>query len=230
MFVTNSKGLVFSTLMVLTATVLFGGCATVKPMPLSGETKTLDLSKETVAIFTVKTSNPFKPGYQPHVSYVHVRQNGGQEKKETFSFSVNDAYSKVENQYDEYLVSISLPPGKYKLRHIGGTSGVFPVHGNFAVPVFADVELKPNKLVYLGRVEATLRERKNDSEIRGGSPIPLIDQAVTGFGKGTFDINIYDNYDKDVALFKQIYPVLKSYSVEKAVLPPWKRPTEEEMK
>ncbi len=218
----------FSVVMVIFAVLFMGGCATVKPMPLGDDTKALDLSKETVAIFTLKTSNPFKPGYQPHVGYVHVRQAAG-EKKETFSFTVKEAYNKVENEYDEYLISISLPPGKYKLRHIGGTSGVFPVRGIFAVPVFADLELKPNTIMYLGRIEASLRERKNDGEIRGGSVIPLLDQAVTGFGKGTFDITISDNYDKDVALFAQKYPALKNYSVEKDVLPPWKRPTDAEL-
>ncbi len=96
--------------------------------------------------------------------------------------------------------------------------------------MYTPIELKPNKIVYLGRIEAVIRERKNDGELRAGPVVPLLDQAVTGFAGGTFDINVYDNYDKDIALFKQIYPLLNKYTVEKAVLPQWKKPTEEEMK
>lgn len=208
--------------------LLASGCATSKPMPLNESATTLDLAKEGVAIFTVRTSNQFKTGYQPNVGFVHVKQRAG-EKKELFNFPAPGPIAAVEEQYNEYLVSISLPPGKYKLRHIGGSSNKLLVYSTFFVPVFVDIELKPNKILYLGRIEATLRERKNDSELRGGPLAPLLDQAVSGFSKGTFDIKIYDNYDKDMAAFTQKYPLLKKYTVEKAVLPPWKKPSDAEL-
>ncbi len=225
----GGKRVVFFGTLILAA-ILLGGCATVKPMALNDETEVLDLSKESVALFTVKTSNRYKPSYQPHVSSVIVWTNDNREKTEKYGFQVKEPHDKVENQYDEYLASISLAPGKYKLREIFGTSGTFPVRGFFGVPMYTPIELKPNKIVYLGRIEAVIRERKNDGELRAGPVVPLLDQAVTGFAGGTFDINVYDNYDKDIALFKQIYPLLNKYTVEKAVLPQWKKPTEEEMK
>ena len=210
------------------------GCAmlTPKPMALTDESNALDLQKESVAILTVWTSNQYKPGYQPDISRIIVFNQDGKEKNEYIfgdKVGVLVPYDKDEKKFNEYLVSIALPAGKYKLGRIFGFGGAFPIRGNFSIPVFSDFELAPNKIVYLGRIEATLRERKSDSELRAGSVIPLIDQATTGFYSGTFDISIYDNYDKDISLFKQKYPLLNNFTVEKAVLPPWRQPTEEEM-
>src|SRR6266568_2596132 len=48
-------------------------------------------------------------------------------------------------------------------------------------------EVKPAQVVYLGRVEAVRRERKDDGELRAGFVIPLIGQAVAGYSGGTFE-------------------------------------------
>lgn len=238
--VKRSKSVLFGLLPVIFTTFLATGCASEirKPLPLTRETSALDLQKESIALFTIKTSNQYKADYQPYVANFSVRTNDGKEKQETHLFlggvgltaKPPKPYSKVEKQFNDYLLSMSLPAGKYKLSYIGGWSHSGIIRGYFAIPVFADFELAPNKIVYLGRIEAMLRERKNDGELRGGSVFPLIDQAATGFSSGTFDINIYDNYEKDVSLFKDWYPVLDRLTIEKAVLLPWKQPTEEELK
>jgi hypothetical protein len=227
------------TFLVVVSFIVFTGCSTmvgadfVKPTALNDKTNALDLQKESVALLTVKTSNMYKPGYQPDMWGIYVLTNDGKEKKETYRFGDKlgrlEPY-KADKEFNEYLVSISLPAGKYKLSRINGTGGVFPVRGNFVIPIFADFDLPSNKIVYLGRIEATLRERKNDDELRAGSVVPLIDQAATGFYSGTFDVNIFDNHDKDVALFKQTYPLLNNFTIEEAILPPWRKPTAEEMK
>lgn len=229
-----------TTCLIVMSILLLSGCATMmgvdfaKPIALNDETKALDIQKESVALLTVRTSNQYKPGYQPYVWGVLVVTNNGSVKKETYRFGDRigrlERSEEVERQYNEYLISFSLPAGKYKLRYIDGTGGVFPVQGRFAIPVFADFDLTPNKIVYLGKIEATLRERKNNEELRSGSVFPLIDQAATGFYSGTFDINIYDNYEKDVSLFKEKYLVLNGFTIEKTVLAPWKQPTKDELK
>ncbi len=220
--------------LVLTGCATMTGADFVKPIALNDKTNALDLQKESVALLTLKTSNQYKPGYQPDVWGIYVLTNDGKEKKEIYRFGPKvyslTPYDKVKKEFNEYLVSISLPAGKYKLRHINGTGGVVPVRGNFVIPVYSDFDLAPNKVIYLGRIEATLRERKSDDELRAGLAMPLIDQAASGFYSGTFDINIYDNYEKDVSLFKKEYPILNSFTIEKLVLSPWKKPTEEELK
>jgi hypothetical protein len=91
------------------------------------------------------------------------------------------------------------------------------VYGSGVVPVFSAFRIEPGRAVYVGRVEAVRRERKGD-EPRAGSVIPLIDQAVTGFSGGTFEVKVVDRYDEDVALFKATYAPLAGVSVDKALL------------
>lgn len=84
------------------------------------------------------------------------------------------------------------------LRELFGTAGVFPIRGAFCAPVFMPFELSPGSIVYLGRIEATIRARRSDDELRAGPLVPLIDQAVSGLFGGTFEIRISDNYEGDV--------------------------------
>src|SRR5262245_52499424 len=99
------------------------GCATVKPMPL-GE-GALDTVRESIALMTVKTANEYKPGWQPNVLAVFVRDEQGEKK--VYSFRVHDPDRHVDEQFNEYLISVGLPPGKYKLIEIRGLNRRFPI-------------------------------------------------------------------------------------------------------
>ena len=85
-----------------------------------------------------------------------------------------------KDEFNEYLVSLWLPPGKYVLRELLGSAGFFPIRGMFGAPVFTRFEMTPGTVVYFGRIEATIRQRTSDDQLRAGSLIPLIDPAVTG--------------------------------------------------
>jgi hypothetical protein len=198
-------------------------CATVKPMAINGKTETLDTTQESIAIFTVKTSNQYKPEHQPAVYSIGLRSIS-KDKTVNYGFTLDEPYNRVEHQFNEYILSIDLPPGNYKLQVLRGVSdGPYP-HGSFLVPVWADFKLEPNEVVYLGRLEAINRKRENDSEERAGPVIPLITQKITGFYDGTFDVKIYDNYDEDMVLFRHKCPVLQDCTVKKRILIPGNKP------
>jgi hypothetical protein len=97
------------------------------------------------------------------------------------------------------------------------------------MPVYLPFELKSNEVVYLGRVEGSIRKKLRDEELIAGAVVPLIDQALAGFSNGTYNIIVTDNYDTDLQHFIQEYPVLKEYPVTRSLLPPWKKPAKKEM-
>jgi hypothetical protein len=208
---------------------LLTGCATTKPMGLSEALGGLAESKEAVAVFSLRTVNQHKPGYQPKVSHVFVWEDG-KEKREKYSFTVDDPYRQGKDEFNEYLVSLRLPPGKYMLREFFGSAGTFPIRGMFGAPIYTRFELTPGTIVYFGHIEATIRQRTSDDQLRAGSLIPLIDQAVTGLSGGTFEIQISDNYENDLVAFRERYPGLVGASIERAILPPWSSPSEDAMK
>ncbi len=219
----------FNYLLVLCVFVfMMVGCATMKPPALSSETNSIDVSKESIALLTVKISNQYKPSYQPDVKNVFIWSNGKGDKKK-FSFSVDGKLNEVKNSYNEYLISFQLPPGEYKMRAILARSGFFPVIGTFVVPIYSPFILEPNKIIYLGHIEATVKERKDDKLLRAGPVIPLIDQAATGASGGTFDVTITDLFQDDIKLFQQKYPYLSQYNVDNRTLPNWTQPSKEDM-
>jgi hypothetical protein len=212
------------------ALALLGGCATFKPMALSKDTQQIDVSKESIALMTVRVANTYKTGYQPRLRYVAVRSEEGD--RPTINYQISELVARDEsesNQFEDAVVSIALPPGKYQLRHFGVASQSLLTPGNGFIPIYTRFEVKPAQVVYIGRIEATRRERKNDSELRAGLVIPLIDQAVSGYSGGTFDVAIRDASAQDLVKFRGIYPALERTQVSKAVLRAWRKPSDEDM-
>ena len=208
--------------------LMLGGCATMKPPALSHDVKKLDVSEESIALITVKIANKYKMSYQPNIKYVFIWEDKKENRKK-YSFDVGEKHNEVENEFNEYLISFQLPPGKYKLREFFAQRGKFPVIGTFSLPIYTSFSIEPNKIIYLGNIDAYIKERTSDDELRAGPVIPLIDQAVTGASGGTFVIEITDHFNNDIAKFKQKYHQITGYDIINLALPPWKKPTKEDM-
>jgi len=186
-------------------------CATT--MPLNKDISQLDIAEESIAIMSLKMSNQYITSYQPYVVQIEVAQidetNGNK-------FKVEELYNEVADTFNEYLVSFQLPPGSYKIGEVRGWSGIFPVMGHFEFPMDVEFELGSNTITYIGHVEMTNRERKDD-EPRSGGIFPLIDQAATGFSGGTFDITISDRYIDDTKIFKEKYSPVEEYDIKNQI-------------
>jgi hypothetical protein len=190
------------------------GCASTQHMALNAKTKTLDLEKTSVALMTVKIANEFKSGFQPTSCVVHIKE---MKKGKVRNFILDKPNHSVKKQFNDYLVSMSCVPGENKFQNISGGSSHFPIYGSFVIPVSNSLDIPPGKVVYLGRIEAVNRKRVGD-EPRAGSVIPLIDQSVSGFSGGTWHIKMHDNYEEDIAAFKEKYPLLGNYTIERMAL------------
>lgn len=209
-------------------TLILGGCATIKPPPLNSNMAGIDVSKESIALLTVKIANKYKTGYQPDIKSLLILTNEEQGRKE-FSFSVDEKYNEVRNAYNEYLISFQLPAGDYKLYQLFARSGMFPVTGTFVVPLYSCFSIKPQTINYLGHIDATVIKRMDDNTLLAGPVIPLIDQAVIGASGGTFVITITDQYEMDIKLFEKKYPYLAKHKVENHTLPQWKQPPDRDL-
>lgn len=90
-----------------------------------------------------------------------------------------------------YLLRMEeLEPGEYVIRGLTRLGRAFPINGFFFAPVHAELTSAEPGVFYLGHIEATVRECK-DNEFKAGPSIPLLlDQAIAGASGGTFDIEI----------------------------------------
>jgi hypothetical protein len=199
-----------------------------KPSALGPDGKQLDVSEESIALLSVKVTNKYKTDYQPDIKNVFIWEDKSEDRKK-YSFAVEEKYNEVENEFNEYLISFQLPPGKYEIREFFAQKWAFPVIGSFTLPIYADFSIAPNEIVYLGNIDARIIERTSDDELRAGLVIPLVDQAVTGASGGTFVIEITDCFNDDIEKFKQKYYQLTGCDIINLTLPPWKKPTTEDM-
>jgi hypothetical protein len=184
------------------------GCA--HNMPLAKGQTSIDLSKHTIALLSVKVSNQHKPEYQPNRLLVFV---GGA------AHLVDDIYKSEKNGFNEYLVNFDLKPGTNRFDKIWFIyRGTFTA-GHASVPLGVETEIKGGSVTYLGHMNLVIRAKNDGNEPNAGPVIPLIDQAVTGFSTGTYDLVIEDRFDEDMKSFISEYPGLERVMVEKSVLP-----------
>jgi hypothetical protein len=204
----------FTLFIILSLTLATTGC--VSPMAINYKMQSLDTSKESIVLFTVRAANRLVPGNPLIVGNINVKATVSGKK---FGFRVDEPISCNSFNWPEpcdHLISLKLPPNKYMISQILGRGQSV---GTFFVDLKIDFDLEPNTIVYLGRIEMINRKR-NKGEKRSGFILPILDQAMGGFAIGTIDISISDSYDEDVAIFRQYYPILKNYTVKKGIIKP----------
>lgn len=201
------------------------GCATPTKMAFQNDSDVMTSASKPVFLMTATLKNGYKPSYQPKLIVVNVERTEAKDSRDRLNFTM-DEKAKMEADTPEagnsYLLRMELESGDYVIRGLTGFSGVFPIRGMFFAPLHADLNSVGPGVIYLGHVAATVRERK-EGEFKAGPSIPLIDQAVTGFAGGTFDIEISDQLETDEPMFKEKFPALRNVSIQKAVLPGFDR-------
>lgn len=204
------------------ALALLSGCASVHQMSITKETKELDLKDKALLLMSLELKHDYKPDYQPNVTVVHIETPNAESKAERHNF-VPDADGTVQiGGTNRYLLRMELDPGKYVLRGATAMYHSLFLFGSCMMPIHANFEAKPNTVTYLGRARGVTRAR-GEGEFRAGSLIPLIDQAVTGFSKSTFDVVLSNQYEEDLKAFRTIFPALSDSTIRIDILPPFDR-------
>lgn len=117
---------------------------------------------------------------------------------------------------------MELENGEYVIRGLTSSRFAVLIYTSFYTPLNLNLKSAGSGVFYVGHIEATIRERK-DNEFRAGPQIPLIDQAVGGASGGTFDVVISDKWDSDKQKFSSKFPVLNTVEVKKSILPAFDR-------
>jgi len=217
-------------LSILAVFMVMSGCASIKNAPLSNNVSAIDTTNESIGFMTVKISNNKNTSYQPEIKHAFIwDEKNGAADRERYSFKVNEAYKSVDDEFNEYVISFQLKPGDYVIRELFAQSGLFPFIGTFAVPLYSNISVPANKTIYLGHVDANVVDREDDSLLRAGPVIPLIDQAMTGASGGTFVINIEDRFESDTKLIQDMYSYMSGVTIDNMSLNQWKQPSEDEM-
>lgn len=211
----------------LATTLLLTGCASSLQMPLQDDAP-LPPSPKPLLLLSVDMKNDYRPRFQPVVRAVHLsRQVGGKEEVLSFAMDRKGSYwGENEDQPPRHMVRLELEPGQYQLRGVLATASAFPFTASYYLPLLLPLNVSDSatqgRVVYLGNVNATVRERQGD-EFKAGPSIPLLDQAAAGASGGTFEVRITDAAEADLALFRKLFPALKAAEVKTTLLPGFDR-------
>ncbi len=200
---------------------LLTGCATHREMAFQKDADHLATSKP-VVLMTVTLRNTYKTSYQPRLWLMRVTKYGPHEE---LNFVMDDKGKTETDTVEEgnsYLVRMELDAGTYEIRGANARADQFPIHTFFFAPMHSPLELKGPGVYYLGHVNATIRERK-DNEFKAGASNRPVDQSVGGATGGTFDVEITDRFAADEAAFRAKFPQLAGVPIQKAILPPFDR-------
>ena len=213
-------------LQIVAAAIVCGvltGCANISPMAFDRNASSVDTSAKSIVLMTIDVYRGDDSRYVPHPTLLLLTKPNGSDKEEALGFRITENVDAVaEEGHKIYLARVALAPGQYKVVHVFGDANAFPFHGFFFVPIFEPLVVTPGSITYIGRVSATLRPRA-DGEFRAGPLLPLIDQSVTGVSVSTWEINIDNKSEQDLALYRSTYPFLAGAQIAVAPLPPFDR-------
>lgn len=154
-----------------------------------------------------------------------VERTKGENKSIRFSalrtmFDEFDASTSTES----HLLLMELEPDDYVIRGFYASTAKLTRYlmpaGLFFVPLDAELKSSTPSVIYLGHVQAVLRERK-DNELSAGKSHPwmLGGQQICGAVSGTFDVSISNQWDKDESNFRESFENLIDTPIEIEVLP-----------
>ena len=189
------------------------GCASA----LDKKAESVDLSKESIVVFSLDLVNEFKPGF-PASSLTglisKLEKPGSAERTGLGPFNPTaiDPVSKIA------VISKKLAPGRYTIGRIQGliTQFIFRAQLDFAVN--APFEVVPNSVIYLGHLSLVNKEIKDRDDQASGFAVPLIDQLVSGMSQGTLRVKLEDRYDSTVKQLKEDYRSLRNLDIVRAPL------------
>lgn len=208
------------------AALLLTGCASMQKMAWDSDTAQAIPTQKAVYLMTVTFKNLYCERCQPKLQHIQVIRDEGTSQQAAMHFPMDNQGIYTDAQTDQppkYLIRLELEPGSsYTIRGMTAHGFAFPIIPVFFAPLHSPLKVDSAGIHYLGRVNASIRERKGD-EFRAGAVLPLIDQAAGGASTGTFEMLITDLWDEDLALFRKRFPVLEQQPVTKAILPPFDR-------
>jgi len=147
-----------------------------------------------------------------------VMKKAGESKKKYNLYASKHFRLFTENK--KYcLIVLEVDEGDHYISTVDGV-----VLGDVFLPVF-DAQVKHsftannNEIIYIGNIHMILRKKTSESEDSAGDhllPGRIIDQAA--IAGTTIDVEINDEYERDMNQFVENFPNLKGYTVVKRIL------------
>lgn len=202
----------------LICTSLMVGCAANSPKHFDKKLARLD--KKGIVLATVTSENRLDKTDKLLPGAFVIRKDG-QDKEQEYVLYASNHFRVCTKDNESCLIVLEVNKGNHFVSSIRGA-----VLGDFFLPVFEalvqrNFQANINEIIYIGHIHMILRKKASDSEVSAGVSLPpgrIIDQmAIAGT---TIDVEINDEYERDMNEFEKAFPNLKGYTVIKRILSP----------
>ena len=191
------------------------GCA--RNSPKHFDKKLAQLDRKGIVLATVTYDNRLDITDKLQPGEFVIRKNG--EGEEGYVLYGSNHFRILTENKELYLIVLEVDKGDHFISSIRGV-----VLGDVFLPVFKaqvrrNFEANENEILYIGNIHMVLRKKASDSEISASvlHPVRLVDSiAIAGT---TIDIEINDEYKRDMNAFEKAFPNLKGHTVIKKILP-----------
>lgn len=217
----------YAILMILTA-LFFQSCA-IKPRSFQKEfieESLINLDYQSIIMVNIRTKNTISKKHYLETMAVFLENN---DREIVYKCNAQNTFKKIDSQnFCNTFILIPLDPEEYILKFVRGQTWVDTSQGPtigrgfFQIPLFKKITLEKGRILYSGRIEAVMREKKDD-EFAAGPATPLLGQANSGIAKATFDIVIKDEYLIDKNHFVSNYIQLENKQIDRNIIPQWER-------
>lgn len=192
------------------------GCAANSPKHFDQKLARLD--KKGIVLATVTSENRIDKTDKLLPGAFVIRKDG-QNKEQEYVLYASNHFRVCTKDNESCLIVLEVDKGNHFISSIRGA-----VLGDFFLPVFEaqvqrNFQANINEIIYIGHINMILRKKTSDSEVSAGDSLPpgrIIDQmAIAGT---TIDVEINDEYERDMNEFEKAFPNLKGHTVIKRIL------------
>ncbi len=211
-------------LLLLACIAIVSGCATTQNWPKQLDEKLSKLDGKALVLASVSFENKIDSTDGFFLDMFLIGSQGDNYEKINLNHRDNIKVLSGNRMY--FLVVIDINPGDNYFYSVRGKKNGYWFTPLFEAPILLSFQAKGNEIQYIGNIKLTLREKTSESEHRAGPITPLIDQA--SIINATFDVEISDEYERDIKEYQRIFPNIAGRKITKRILPSWKRPTPDE--
>ncbi len=191
------------------------GCAANSPTHF--DKKLAQLDRKGIVLATVTSDNSLDTSDKLQPGEFVIRKDG--EDEEGYVLYGSNHFRVFTENKEFCLIVLEVDKGDHFISSIRGV-----VLGDFFLPVIEvqvrrNFEANENEILYIGNIHIVLRKKTTDSETSAAvlHPVRLVDSiAIAGT---TIDIEINDEYKRDMNEFEKAFPNLKGHTVIKKILP-----------
>jgi hypothetical protein len=178
-----------------------------------------ELSDTSMVWLAVDFENISHPSFQLNDLIINFETTSRNPLRDFYYFS---PYKRDNQGKSYYVVGLSLPVGSYKITNISGKAGNILIGGNMSFNL--EIPLRISNVgqhYYLGNISIQNVSTENNQLQRSGGRLPLIDQAISGYGNGTLNFILRDKIIDDVPIIKGLFPsvsTLQNSNFEKKLI------------